>query len=228
MKDTWILHLLKYLSLFAIILCACGSKQSPAKVNSTTTTTPSFEFEDRSWLTGQPCRAPCWYGLTPGTTDMSTAQKFVNRIPFIDSNRILVKGNSLFLYCKQPEKELCTNLYFKNNKLVKIWMNIKFPVTLAETVDNIGTPDYLSYKPITPNKTPPDDCFLELFWVSRQMTVRYYDHHSNHMCQEIKNARKKPSPDLPVHEVWYLLPDRFVDLNVNDGYYQWDGFIGDE
>lgn len=105
-------------------------------------------------------------------------------------------------------------------------MNIKFPVTLAETVDNIGSPDFLSYRPITPNKTPPDDCFVELFWVTRQMTVRYYDYHSNDLCQEIKNAGNKLSPDLPVHEVWYMLPDYFIDLNVDDGYYQWEGFIG--
>lgn len=107
-------------------------------------------------------------------------------------------------------------------------MNIKFPVSLAETVDNIGPPNYLSYRPITPNATPPDDCYLELFWVTRQMTLRYYDYHSNDLCQEIKNAGNKPSPDLTVHEVWYMLPDYFIDLTVDDGYFQWVGFVGDE
>ncbi len=220
---------LVWLSIIIVIcLCSCDNKQTSSGTGSILPSTLAPELTDRSWLTGQPCRVPCWFGLTVGTSSMSTAREKVNELTFIDSNTVLVKGSTLTLHCKQPEQALCTHLFFENDRLIKIWMNVNFSISLQETVDNIGPPDFLSYKPIPPTKKAIRDCFLELFWIDRQMTIRYYDYGDNDMCNVIKEAGNKPKPDLPVQEVWYLLPEEFFDMNVDDGYYPWTGFAEDK
>lgn len=51
---------------FLIFLCAISQEFVPPAFSSPKPTPIPVEFQDRSFLTGEPCEAPCWYGLVPG------------------------------------------------------------------------------------------------------------------------------------------------------------------
>jgi sugar lactone lactonase YvrE len=43
-----------------------------------------------AWLNGQPCRAPCWEGITPGTTTVGQALNLLSQHPLIDPSSVAV------------------------------------------------------------------------------------------------------------------------------------------
>ncbi len=43
---------------------------------------------DRSYLTSNPCSAPCWQGVTPGITDNETAFSIISNLNFIEQDSI--------------------------------------------------------------------------------------------------------------------------------------------
>jgi hypothetical protein len=229
---------IKYFFILSILFfCSCDVKNSFNILRSSPTPTLSPELMDRSWLTDQPCRGPCWYGLTLGASQMSDAREIVRQLSFVDINTIeetdstyfdpikesFIGANVINYKCKTP-KEICTSLYFVNNKLVEIYISPNFQIGLEDIINIIGPPDFLSFRPITPDKMFGRDCQIELYWVERQMTIRYYNYDNNNMCKVIKNSGNRPSPKLPIQEVWYLMPEYFMDRKVEDGYYPWTGF----
>ncbi len=43
---------------------------------------------DHSFLTQQPCAAPCWYGLEPGKSTAHDVDTTLDKLPFVDSSTI--------------------------------------------------------------------------------------------------------------------------------------------
>ncbi|MBN1536589.1 MAG: hypothetical protein JW908_07655 [Anaerolineales bacterium] len=176
---------IKLMILFSILfLNSCNVKQAFPGLWPSPTPTLSPELMDRSWLTDQPCRAPCWYDLTLGSTSKSVAQEKVLQLPFISSQKVTEKplGISTY-YCKQPIQHICTILYFYEDRLDAIGLAPNFNINLQEVVDTINPPDFLSFRSITPDKMFGRDCQIELFWVDRQMVIRYFNYRDNDMCK---------------------------------------------
>ncbi len=164
-----------------------------------------------------------WFN--PWKNSVSVAREKVLQLSFIDSKTYIEKIDGITsFYCKEPIGKICSSLYFFEDRLDRIGLFPNFQINLEEVINIINPPDFFSYRPITPDKMFGRDCFIEFFWVERQMTIRYYNYDNNNMCNEIKKFGNKPSRTLPIQEVWYLMPEYFMDRNIEDGYFPWTGF----
>jgi len=186
---------------------------------------------DRSWLTGKPCEAPCWYGLELGITTKDEALAIMDTLSFIDPKSIHEldvywfdsTARKLSFYCTKPHA-ICTSMIFVNNTLVYILLTPNYPITFGEVVEKIGEPDFIGADLSVPETR---DCVAKLIWLDRQMQVIYYEFHRSSgrdLCGEIIDAGNKPPSDLIVHNVMYLLPDYFKDVPVHNHHYPWQGF----
>ena len=196
------------------------------------TTITDLSLMDRSWLTGEPCEAPCWYGLELGKTTKDEAVSTVMALSFIDYGNISKLdrywdhsvAQQLSFGCKLPAGAICTSFIFVDDTLVYIHLTPNYPITFGEVVEQIGEPDFIGAEYTVPETR---DCAAELIWLDRQMQVIYYEFHRSSgrdLCGEIIDAGNKPPSDLVVHNVMYLLPDYFKDVPVHNQHYSWQGF----
>ena len=221
-----------------LILLTVSCRATPPTVGPTYTPLPTvpINLTDRSWLTDQPCRAPCWYSLKIGTTSITDAQKMVIELPFIDPNSVKntpatfwdpisdegLDSRFLSYSCKQPNSMVCSSLQFVQNKLIEIRLYPNYQITLKEVVDSIGPPDYVEATAMTPEIV---DCMVRLYWWDRQMTISYRERKENtgrDLCQMYKDAGHKPLPNLNAEDVWIVSPDFLSWLGKHD---PWTGFL---
>lgn len=229
----------KHIFILSILLfCACDVKHVFPGLWPSPTPTLSPEFMDRSWLTDQPCRAPCWYGLTLGVSKISDAGEIVSQLSFIDINNVeetneayfdpisedVFKADVLLYHCEKPKDSICSQLSFVNDKLVSIISNLNYKITLSEVVQKIGEPDFFAFSPIVHDFTFRSDCQIYLYWVDRQMKIGYLHSGDDIMCDIIIENEFKPSPNLPIYFIGYFMPEFFSDLNVDKGCFPWVGF----
>ncbi len=105
-------------------------------------------LKDTSLLTGEPCDAPCWNGITPGETTFRDA-------------RILVEDDERYLNVEEiePEEEteerlfgfsdgeanICCQIYSRDGETVESMLFLLAPeMTLGAVVDKYGDPTYLT------------------------------------------------------------------------------------
>ena len=73
------------LTLFFVLL-GCNGLNIPALKNG-----PSFPDDprvDRSFVTGQPCDAPCWYELRLGESTIDDIRATLLQLPFVDQSTL--------------------------------------------------------------------------------------------------------------------------------------------
>jgi hypothetical protein len=64
------------ISGLAILVRGCESTSKPV----------DLELVDQSFVTGQTCEAPCWYGLEPGISNESEVMDVLKKQLFVDQN----------------------------------------------------------------------------------------------------------------------------------------------
>lgn len=78
--------------MLAILLAGCAARSAPASTDAPptqpaqATRTPRVTKADiwrQRWLKGEPCRPPCWEGITPGTTTLSETLEILKAHPNI-------------------------------------------------------------------------------------------------------------------------------------------------
>lgn len=160
------------------------------------------ELMDRNWLTNQPCRAPCGYGLEIGKSTIGDAQEKLSRLSSFDSNVVKQDNSDLLVYCKEPNSRLCASLSFENETLSRMIIYLNYKITLKEVVDIIGPPDSLSTGPNSQGGAFITDCRARFYWIDRQMEIIYMDSDSYTVCKKIENAGYKPMSSMVIHQIW--------------------------
>lgn len=125
---------------------------------------------DRSFITGNPCEAPCWYGLSVGESTLDDIYKTLPNLPFADTTRIYEGPTGEFrplekridipcIYSK--ELDACASLETTGEGILRsIFVNIDYELTLRMAIQRLGNPAYLTVAP-SPNI---DICTLEIYW----------------------------------------------------------------
>lgn len=98
---------------------------------------------DESLITGEPCAAPCWNGITPGVTDWN------------DALTILEDDSSLTVGEQQSQKEAaavdwsprdgtsCCQMITRNGDVVElIFLRVRPTVTVEDMIEAHGEPTY--------------------------------------------------------------------------------------
>src|SRR5258706_10174236 len=151
-----------YLIIIPLILAAvsgCGLVKSEKSF-------PNDPLVDRSFVTSQPCEAPCWYGLRLGDSTLEDIRTTLPELPFVDKSQIYEQPigdfgpneRSFLVHCTySKEAEFCAILETsQNGKLSKIIVIVAYELTLQTTIEDLGVPEFYNVSP-SPNK---DICYV--------------------------------------------------------------------
>jgi hypothetical protein len=156
---------------------------------------PTDPNVDRSFLTGQPCKAPCWYGLRLGESTLDDIRTALPSLPFVDNSQIYEQptgdfgpNERLFLvHCTYSKAaEFCATLTTsEEGKLRKIITVVAYELTLQTAIEKLGDPKFYTVTPL-PNK---DVCYVEIYWPEKNIVVSINDSPRKRLCTRSENER---------------------------------------
>ena len=195
---------------FSMISCAI----SEYSFKSDSSKFPEDSRVDRSFVTGQPCEAPCWYGLRLGESTLDDIRMTLLELPFVDASQIHEQPTGDFgpnekllvvrcVYSK--ELESCADLETSaDGKLRRIILGVYYDLPLQSVIDQLGTPKYYLAYP-SPNK---DICILEIYWPEKNIVATVEESPRTRHCSNDKN--EPIDLDLQVVSLVY------IEINVRD------------
>lgn len=161
------------LALLGVFVISCAVSEFSIRRNK-----PMFPDDprvDRSFVTGQPCDAPCWYGLRLEESTVDDIRATLLQLPFVDQStlaewNISTDGSELSfhfdcVYYNPPGS--CGVLETENGRLRKIAMAVQYPLILRSSIDQLGIPEYYTAIP-----SPTEDiCNLGIYWPEKNIIV---------------------------------------------------------
>jgi hypothetical protein len=139
------------------------------------------ELMDKSPFTGNPCAAPCWYGLEIAKSNESEVITAVNSLSFIDEEslkirsltmegfdpKIWVPGKWITADCLRPKKH-CLDVNIADGRLRDIKSTLNYKISFDEVVKDIGNPD----KVVRTNYSAEViACYIRLVWTQKQLVL---------------------------------------------------------
>jgi len=231
----------KSLTLLVVVaFSGCGNREASTTPTPQPQPTPTLEdsLMDKSILTGEPCEAPCWYGLEVGKSTKTEVLAVVSSLTFIDSEETFeepwsywdpikqesLPSTQLLIECRQPKDDTCVAMEFVNDKLRMIILSPNYYLSFQEVVEHLGDPDYVTRDSI---RGRPDECNISLEW-SQLFIVIISSSSDNNLiqCSDISEG-KRIDPNLPVHFIYYTVTDNASLIRTPDpwGDFLWTGFI---
>jgi hypothetical protein len=215
-----------------IVLTASCSKNNQPELK-----LDSSEIDD-SWRTGQPCPAPCWYGLVPGSSSIDEVFEKTIGLTFIDSQNLKEdeyqrwNGESMELIktinlpCHNLPNVSCVLVRSKGNPILEIVQFPHYSVTFIEFVEEFGTPDGFIAEPTS---VEGKECSITLLWKSRQTRIESFKEVSffpfgKDLCIEIRKNGNRIPPDLIVNRIIFMEENLTNELIAREGFSQWVGF----
>lgn len=137
---------------------------------------PNDPRVDQSFISGKPCKAPCWYGLELGKASVEDIQSTLSSLPFIDSASIGTQKFSsdldellFFADCvySEPDKDCVLLETSPGGKLRKIILVIYYPLTLESAIGQLGKPAYYISDPISGR----DACTIHIYWPNSSVSA---------------------------------------------------------
>jgi hypothetical protein len=209
--------LLLSLTLF---LVACNQQNTSASEDDS--------LADRSFITGEPCAAPCWHNLVVGKTTEQETLETVKQLPFIAPNSpregtTVYDGEEakVFVFeCLSQSGGIssCVILDFSQNELKKIYIAVAYELTFKMAVEELGPPDYVSYF-VQPGHEIA--CDTSLIWQTIGISVYQYQKQACPARREI-DLGKKVDPGTRVTNILYYIPSDYS--NVCGSCDPWLGF----
>lgn len=204
--------------LVLVVLAGClpaGSKYPPNKPFSPIV---DVQYMDLSLITGVPCAAPCWHGLTVDKSTKKETLTVINSLAFVDPSSIhetesgywdpsyksgeSVAAVEITANCKKPEGKECFLFEFVGNILKDIYYFPNYTMTLQDAVNYFGKPSCLT------NFGWGAECLgcgIRLIYDTRQLSVSVLDKRCGEgaeLCSAIRQGGKIP-PDYVVDTIVY-------------------------
>jgi hypothetical protein len=129
---------------------------------------PNDSRVDLSFITKQPCNAPCWYGLELGKSSVEDIRKALLSLPFINSDLIREYKNNdpnevLFVakcVYSAPDEDCVWIETSSDGKFGKITLKIYYTLTLETAIEQLGSPVYYMLDLISGK----DACRIYIHW----------------------------------------------------------------
>jgi hypothetical protein len=177
---------LAVLVLLVVFMLSCTVfERSPTQTNTEFPTDPRV---DRSFVTGEPCEAPGWYGLRLGESTLEDIRTILPELPFVDNSQIYEQSTGDFgpneklfaVRCTySKEAELCATLRTsKDGKLSKVIIIVAYELTVQTTIEQLGVPKFFTVSP-SPNK---DLCYVDIYWPEKDIVVSLNDSPRARLC----------------------------------------------
>lgn len=113
-------------------------------------------LKDNSLLTGEPCEAPCWRGITPGETNWSDAVTIVEDDPQLANIETVRDDQSeaRLINFTDTDGPQCCRVISEDGESVSAILTLLAPqMTLGEVIEKYGEPDYFTGGDVTPDQT---------------------------------------------------------------------------
>jgi hypothetical protein len=192
---------------------------------------------DHSFLTDQPCAAPCWYNITPGQTiEKEKIVSILKNLPFIDPSTIGegpgewqgdFTAREIGYRCNVPDiskKVDCGGITILNGRVVEIIRLFGKDLTLDKVIHKLGAPRFVNYMYVGMDLIN-GGCDIHLIWPEKGIVGA--GNSKDEVCRGL-NAYKGLPQTLIVNEFTYTEPgsDRRVSsLECNyDPCVSWPGY----
>jgi len=170
-------------------------------------------LHDTSLITGDPCEAPCWQGLTPGDTAWGLAQDFVkNNADYTIIDEVTQRrdraGQIAFALKDGPQ---CCRILTRDGEVLSAILLLLAPdMQLGDVIDHYGEPTYLSGDAVTDNQATIALVFPDIPMVT-------YIFAENLTDSELSEASS-------VIGVMYLDQSELDTLLQSENLYNWSGY----
>ena len=183
------------------------------------------DLVDRSFITNQPCKAPCWYNLHLGVSSESEVKDTISQLTFVDQNRIQERDTTwqeekdakqIDYSCSYLAGRTCGGIILSQNRLMQVWTQIDYPLTFEEAVGQLGPPSYYAMFP----GIEFQNCVISLYWLKNNLefTASNYQHFSCPFGTGI-------SPAIKVNTLTYSVENNsWLFEKYGDIYHRWQGF----
>ncbi len=181
--------------------------------------TPPSALQDHSPITGEPCNAPCWYGLRPGVSTRDESLRVAQSLPFLApeepevthtgywdiATQQYVPAIHVRYTCRHPLNATCAGLLFVGEVLTQIHLIPNYTVTLGELVGALGQPDFVQFIPH--RELEAGQCEIGLVWQQLGVIARVRDPGTDVSLNRCPGAGgdEQVGEDLPANEISYLL-----------------------
>lgn len=129
-------------------------------------------LNDTSLLTGEPCEAPCWNGITPGVTRWSDALTILEDDPSIEDPSIQTAEDSSAVAAsfKEPGGVDASGQIFSDSgeTVGLIFLRLAPDMLLDDVLEKYGDPTYVIG---TPFSDDPPQAIVNLVYPDQQMIV---------------------------------------------------------
>ncbi len=169
------------------------------------------EFADRSFISGEPCEPPCWYGLIPGKSTKPEVISVLKELAFVDQKSITEYQASdereiVYFSCQKPNIDDCGGLIFQQEILESIYLSPHYRLNFESVVQKLGDPLFVDYGGYHPEI---GGCIVNLEWPDRGIAINFTDTKQDNICQIIQLQNVLP-PDIVVNTVYYSIPGSVV------------------
>lgn len=167
---------------------------------------------DKSFTTGQPCIAPCWYGLEINKSTEDEVLVKLQELPFVNPDSIHRWPGAIFHFqngididyeCVGQPKKHCGSLYLSDGAVKVISYNVNYDLPLQFVISQLGTPDRVTFGLIAPR-----GCLVSLDWMSKLISIQILEQPKTEMCKELTSGKGFQS-DARVNTIFYMDSEAF-------------------
>ena len=150
---------------------------------------------DQSFLTDEPCAAPCWHGLELGTSTKAQALSLLPTLAFVNAGSIADRATTwqgdnsarqVTFGCVHPRTNNCGSAIFAGDKLRWLELSVGYTLSMRMVVDKIGAPTLLDY---STGNTP--GCSVTAAWPGKNIAV-VLDGLGDRVCQSLGQGQGVP------------------------------------
>lgn len=180
---------------------------------------------DTSFLTGQPCAAPCWYGLELDKSTKEDVYNTLKQLPLVDASSIKEFKTALWAEpipeiefdCRDPKISSCTEIFIEDGLVKQIMYTVGFDLPLERVVEKLGVPEYVQFAG-NPNV---GGTRMSLFWPSKLIAVEHVSR-DDKLDYSLRSGQPVPR-GLLAGSIYYTAREHF---GLIDGSYRisWPGF----
>lgn len=193
------------LLLVALLLAACSPP--PQLLNDNL-------LQDTSLITGEPCEAPCWRGITPGETSWNDAQTIIEDDPQLANFELAdipEEETARAATFTTADGQQCCQMYSEDGDVVSnIFVLLAPQFTIGDVIEQYGEPTYMQGEDVTEDQT-----FIALLYEAIPLIV--YVHGAG-------TAEGGLDADNQVIGAVYLTPNDVEAVIEATDLYEWSGY----
>jgi hypothetical protein len=187
---------------------------------------------DKSFISGEPCAPPCWYGLNPGQSSFEEVNQVLSELEFVSPSSINIlestsqyyRVEEIWIHFKCPYlsgrgNTSCGSLWVLGDTLHWIIYKVAYDLTIMEAVEVIGEPDLIICE-----ERHNAGRNIEFIWSEKGITATH-ETLSNTACDIFDEAEGRVSSDLLISRLKYFDWDRTIICEENC--FQWQGMLDD-